>query len=341
MGVELNAAFHHQRPGDQRAMRRGPRAVALVGAHVGDLCAERLAPPHGIALVAGVAGVGGVGDFGNILLHHRTVAAVAIAGEDQGITADLFGRSIRAREPNPADATGAFCIGEQRGDMRCAEQGDAGARRRLGEAAHQPGTGFFCHGMHARHTVAGIEKPFEYLKLNAVLVRKPFERRARCRTHGARDCRVGTAMVLAGDITGEEFDRVANEWIGGAARIFSRSLLPACPASGDQARRQGRRAGGQRIALQHHAFDTGIGQRECGGHAAGTAANDQHARGGRKCVWGVKNHETPFRLRVNGLRPSSWRPKSTARANKAASLRILNFSTRCVGVCGRLSTNTT
>ena len=55
--VDLDAALHHQRPGDQHAVRGGKPAMSLIGAQVGELGAQRLAPAQGIALVTGVTGI--------------------------------------------------------------------------------------------------------------------------------------------------------------------------------------------------------------------------------------------------------------------------------------------
>ena len=54
--------------------------------------------------------------------------------------------------------------------------------------------------MHARDTVAGVEKAFEHLKLNPVFVREPFERGANRRAHRARHQQVRAAMIFVFDI---------------------------------------------------------------------------------------------------------------------------------------------
>ena len=56
LGIDLHAAFHHQRPGDQRALRHRPGAVALVAAQVGQPRAELPAPGDRAAVVADMAG---------------------------------------------------------------------------------------------------------------------------------------------------------------------------------------------------------------------------------------------------------------------------------------------
>src|SRR5579883_3446697 len=96
LGIYLNTALHHERPGAQHAMRMRDRAVSLISTHVPQLHAERLAPRHDVALVPRVAKIESFCHLWNVLAHHCAVAAEAIAGEDQGMAAYFFAASIRS-----------------------------------------------------------------------------------------------------------------------------------------------------------------------------------------------------------------------------------------------------
>src|SRR6266478_629760 len=50
--IDLDAALHHHRPGNQDVMRRGDRTVTLVGAKIRKFSAERLTPKNRIASIA-------------------------------------------------------------------------------------------------------------------------------------------------------------------------------------------------------------------------------------------------------------------------------------------------
>lgn len=55
----------------------------------------------------------------------------------------------------------------------------------------------------------------------------------------------------------------------------------------------------------------------------------------------TKSNDPPGRRAPGANERKPDQPRSTARSRSVASLRILNFATRCVGVCGSASTNTT
>jgi hypothetical protein len=96
LGIDLDAAFHHQRPGDQRALRHRPRAMALAAAQVGQARAQRAAPGDGAAVVAGVAGEDRVAHRRQQFGHHRRVAAEAVAGQQQHAAGQVLGAAVGA-----------------------------------------------------------------------------------------------------------------------------------------------------------------------------------------------------------------------------------------------------
>jgi hypothetical protein len=128
--VHLDAALGHQRPGHEDAVRRGDRAVSLVGGHVHRLRAERGSPAHGVALIADVAEVERFGDFRQIPAHHLLVATEAGAGKDERFVFDLVTRSVRSfvsnrtvRDIGDASRSQDIDVGagaEQRGHERLA-----------------------------------------------------------------------------------------------------------------------------------------------------------------------------------------------------------------------------
>ena len=59
----------------------GDRAMALVAREMGELCAQRLAPEHGVAAIAGMAEIERVAHRGNVARNQVGIAAVAVAGE--------------------------------------------------------------------------------------------------------------------------------------------------------------------------------------------------------------------------------------------------------------------
>ena len=69
-----------------------------------ELRAQRIAPEHGIAAIAGVAEVERVRHFGNEPAHQLGIAAIAVAGEDQRAAADALARAVAAQEFDAADA---------------------------------------------------------------------------------------------------------------------------------------------------------------------------------------------------------------------------------------------
>ena len=142
--VDLKAALHDRRPGDQDVVRRRDRAVPLIAGEMREPRAERLAPQHRVALVAGMAEVERVGHLGDVAPHQRRVAAVAVAGEHQRAAADGLARAVARHHLDAFDEP--VLVGEQASRRRarpgsgsralpprCAD--GRSARRRCGSAA--------------------------------------------------------------------------------------------------------------------------------------------------------------------------------------------------------------
>ena len=112
LAIDLNAALHDHRPGDQNVVRRRQRTVALIGAEMCELRAKRVAPDHGVAAIARMTEIKRVRHFRNKAPHQFGVAAIAVAGQDQRVTADAFARAIAANGLHTANI--AIGSGEQR-----------------------------------------------------------------------------------------------------------------------------------------------------------------------------------------------------------------------------------
>jgi hypothetical protein len=70
--------------------------MALIGAHVGQLRAERLAPAHRVALVARMPVKDGAGDLGDVTRKHVGIPTEAATGKDERPRADRLARARRA-----------------------------------------------------------------------------------------------------------------------------------------------------------------------------------------------------------------------------------------------------
>ena len=156
VGIELYAALHHQRPADQCAVRRGPGAVALVAAQVGQPGAQGAAPGNGAAVVAGVPGKRGVAHLRQQLAHHGGVAAKAVAGQHQQLTAQVLQLAVGPLKTQTGNAL--LLIHPQGAHRGFGQQVGAGGPCRLFELGHQRCAGFLRHGVHAPQAVAGVQK---------------------------------------------------------------------------------------------------------------------------------------------------------------------------------------
>jgi hypothetical protein len=160
--VQLHAAFHHHRPGHQRAVRHHPGAVALVAAEVGQRAPSWR--PHRMALPSLPAWPAKVASriSGNSSPHHRLVAAEAVARQQQHVAPQLFQRAI-----GPLGSRRRARAARHRRTARAprVDVTSQGARTRDASncvtSAAPVFSGTACMRMHA---MAGIEEPVQHLE---------------------------------------------------------------------------------------------------------------------------------------------------------------------------------
>jgi hypothetical protein len=194
-GVDLDAAFGHQRPRDQRTLRHRPRAVALVAAEIGEARAERAAPGDRAAVVAGMAGEDGVAHLGQQLAHHRRIAAEAVAGEQQDVAGDVLDPAVRTREGDADDPV--LGIAPELVDARLMNLQCARAQRRRIERADQRGAGALRHRVHAERAVARVDEALQQLEADAVLRPEPSSAGPIASVYAATRCGAARPCALA------------------------------------------------------------------------------------------------------------------------------------------------
>ena len=107
--IDLNAALHDRRPGDQDIVRRRDRAVTLIGAKMGKLSAKRIAPDDGIAPVTRVTKVERARHFRNVAADELGISAKPVAGEDHRSPTDALAAAVTASDFDAADAAFGIC----------------------------------------------------------------------------------------------------------------------------------------------------------------------------------------------------------------------------------------
>ena len=119
--------------------------------------------------------------------------------------------------------------------------------------------------MHAAHAVARVQKAVQHFKTDAVLLQcvDSLPHRLRVSRHQMRR---GVAMGFGLNVFGKQLRRVFN----------AQRLLQARAGCRNEARGQGRRAGGHGIALEQHAVNAGIAQTNRCGQTAGTGTHHDH-----------------------------------------------------------------
>ena len=207
-GVDLHRTFHHQGPRNQSALRHGPRAVALVATQVGQLRAQLLAPGDGAAIVARVAGIQRIAHLGQQGTHQLGVAAKAVAGQQHAVAAELLQLPVRAHKAQAQHLVGVVHI--QRAHLGFGQHHHA---RRFGgivQTHHQTGAGFFGHGMHAVHDVAGVQKRVEHLPRHTVVLCQRVHGWANGAAVGVHQHRRRTAMGFGLNVLRKQRRRIAD-----------------------------------------------------------------------------------------------------------------------------------
>ena len=263
--VDLDRAFHHQRPGDQHPVRMGQRAMALAAAQLPARRAHRLAPQHGIASVTRVAIIERAGHAGDKPCDQLRVAAIAVAGQHQRLAGDGLAPAARPGQRHRAHSGGLVQMQHLR--MRLGDQRDAGGLDGGDQAGEQRLAGALGHRMHAVATVAGIEEVGQHLPFQPVRVGEPVERRPDL-AGGKGDQRlVGCPLGLGLDVGGKA---------PGVVVGYPRRALRGRRRRGNEAGGHRCGAGGRGVALHHHHLGAGIVSGQRRGEAAGACADHQY-----------------------------------------------------------------
>ena len=240
--------------------------MALVATQVGQLRTQLLAPGDGAAVVAGVAGVQRVAHLWQQAAHPLGVAPKAVARQQHAVAAELLQLAIRAHKAQTQQVVGVVHI--QRAHLCFGQHHHTRRFSGIVQTHHQTGAGFFGHGMHAVHAVAGVQKRVEHLPRHTVVLCQRVHSRANGAAVGVHQHRRRTAMGFGLNVLRQQRRRIAD-----ALRLLR--LGGGCR---HKARRQGGRPGGQGITLQHHAVHAQLAQGERSGEAASTAAHNGHRR---------------------------------------------------------------
>src|SRR6516165_5735377 len=100
--IDLEATLHDHRPGNQDVMRRGDRALTLVGAEIRKLGAEGFAPNNRIAAIAGMTEIKRVRHLRYEAANQLGIAPVTAAREDQSLAADALANAVAPHDLNAA-----------------------------------------------------------------------------------------------------------------------------------------------------------------------------------------------------------------------------------------------
>jgi hypothetical protein len=176
--VDLDTAFHHQRPGNQDAMRMRQRAVALITRQMFDACAQRLPPDQRVTSIALMAVVETIGNLGNMLAHERGIAAETIARQHERLATEHFNGPVRPADPDCRNLVALIHIKRRHmrsGDNRDLRRLDSSQQSRL-----QPRAGLLGHRVHPVTRMAGIEEIIEHDPLKPVRIGQPFQRWPDC-----------------------------------------------------------------------------------------------------------------------------------------------------------------
>ena len=263
--IDLDAAFHHQGPGDEHSVRHRPRAVSLIAAEIGELRTERPAPRDRAAVVADMACEHRVAHLRQPIAHHRGIAAEAVAREDHTAAGEMLHGVVGAPNAEPEHAI--LGIDPELAYQRLGQQRCTGSLRGRVERRDQCSPGALRQRVHAAHRVARIEEAVEQLERETVAT---FER-VDCRADGLgvrrNQVRRCAAVRLALDVGREAFDAVVGHPCG---------ALDARSGGGDEAGAQCRAALRRGVALEQDALDAGIAQHQRGRQPARAGADDRH-----------------------------------------------------------------
>src|SRR6185312_12311897 len=216
--------------------------------------------------------------------HQRRIAAVAVAGQHKGVTADALARAVAAHQLDAAHA--AVRAGEQSLGAVPGEDGDAARLRRRAQAVDQLRARPRRQAVHAEGGMAGIIEVVDHLEREAVGAGEPLDRLARDHVD---DSTVVLAVRLLLDVVGKQLRRVRNTF----------GPLEARAGGGNEPGRQRRRTGRHRVALDEYRLDALLlgGQRRAQPRRSGADDQQRHLR--LECLAGYDGpaHRSPVVFR--------------------------------------------
>jgi hypothetical protein len=157
-------------------------------------------------------------------------AAIAVAGEDDGLASDILLRAVRADHPDTADVSPGI---RQKGFDSCVDdEVDLRLFRGAPQPIHEFRSGAAWQAMHATGGMAGIVEILDKRKRKAMAITEPFECWANRRDHGPDGIRIGLVMRFHADINSKLYFRISD----------LQGFLESCPSGRYEARGKGRRA---------------------------------------------------------------------------------------------------
>ena len=318
--VDLVAALGDRGPADVRVVRRGDRAVTLERAHVLDRRAELLAPLHRVAGVARMAVVVRIDHLRDVLGDHGLVAAVAAAGEDQRVAADVLGLAVGPRHADAADV--AFGVGIQVGGAGGGGERDALRFHGGKQGRQQLRAETRRRRMHVHAAVAGILEIEDARQRQLVAVDQPVDRLRRLPRDVPGDLVIALAVRLADDVIGEDLGRVV-EQPRGALQLGARRR--------DLSARERGAARRLRIALENQHFSAALVGGERRDRAARAGADDQHLRSGRKTLAFDLQHRHQNLQGIRLIGSPAGRPASSSDSATTGSFRERRRRARAKG----------
>ena len=262
--IDLYAALHHQRPGDEYAMRVRDRTVPLISRQMRRDGSDLLTPQDGLSLIAGMPEIQRVLHFRDMPRDEVGIAAIAVAGKDGPPRGDRLNRAIRPLATR-ADHIPAFRQEKIR-NARARHNHGVGCRHRLFKPRDQPLPGHLWHGMHAVVAVAWVEKIIKHMERDIVAVGQPVDGLGNLRHDGAHIIRIGAVLVLCHDIADKDVLAVG----------YGLRSLSFCARRRHQPRGQRCRAGKLGITLGNkHRLPGLAGGKRC--RQAGRPATDDQA----------------------------------------------------------------
>ena len=173
-------------------------AVALVAAQVCHARAQSPAPDDRFALVSSMTKIQRVPHFRDQLGHHLGVAAIAVAGQNNGLATQCFLTVVWSTEPDTPDRT--IGVGEK---VRHPRVRNDRYLERFGAAvqgADQLLAGLRWRAVHAVAAVAGIEEAVDDVQAQPMDVVQPIDAYSRLATKGGDHGRIIFLVRFVDDI---------------------------------------------------------------------------------------------------------------------------------------------